>query len=255
MLRVWRGMEMRPHGGWGGRSRTARVKVGGGADGRVRVVVEGELEGERVKVRAAVAVLVVGWVWSASGQAIGVRFDREDYVVQPGASVAIQVSLDTTLAKGLYSYGEVLVYDPLAGRVVDLDSIVVPTELNFNGVEGPGALKHISDGAVGVKGTVDFFAQSTASYSGRVLATFKILPLAPGDYVLKLKPFNTLGPTESVFIGGDGTKLDDQIGFGSAQLHVIPEPSGMALMMWGGSVFLLKRSLRRLSSLRRAAHG
>jgi hypothetical protein len=187
------------------------------------------------------------------GQGIRIGFDQAAYTGRPGLPVAIGVELDSPVPAGLFSYGVVLFYDPVAGRVTDLNSIIVPPQLDFNGVAGPGAFKQVADGTAGAKGTVDFFAQSgTDAYTGRLLATFNFLPQTPGEYLLSLTLFNTLGPTESIFIAGDGSKLDDIIGFGTARLEVIPEPTSLALLMWGGLAIFLKRSLKLRHAPRRS---
>jgi hypothetical protein len=211
--------------------------------------------GTTVTVRGVIAILVWGCVLSAWGQGVKIRFNQAEYTARPSESVSLGVELESALSEGLFSYGVLLVYDPVMGGVVDAASILVPPALNFDGVRGPGAFKQIGSGTAGVKGTVDFFAQSAEYYTGTALATFTVTPETPGEYQLMLKLFNTLGPTESIFVAGDGSKLDDQIGFSEARLVVIPEPGCWALLVLGGTLMLSRRYIHRPFDARREAHG
>ena len=101
----------------------------------------------------------VSFVVSLLGQGvISVRFDREEYFLQPSSLAPVVVELGTVIPEGLFSFGVRLVYDPILGGVVSEDAILVPPALDYNGAQGPGALKAIGQGFAAVKGTVDALA-------------------------------------------------------------------------------------------------
>lgn len=181
--------------------------------------------------------------WSmALGQELAVRFSQSEYTAIPGAPFPVTVQLNGAIAAGLFSFGVKLVYDPQMGRVVDEASIQVPPQLDFNGVAGPAAFRAVGDGFAGVKGTVDALANPPQSYFGSVLAVFYLTGYSLGDDALRLEPFNTLGPSESIFVSGDGHVLDPFLHFEPAQLHFVPEPSSLYLLgLRGFAHYLMRR--------------
>ena len=50
-----------------------------------------------------------------------------------------------------------------------------------------------------------------------------------------------LGPTEEIFVAGDGTVLDPGISFGTTQVTVIPEPGRAVLALLGFVSVLMRR--------------
>lgn len=179
---------------------------------------------------------------SALGQGLAVGFSQPSFEARVGEATFIRVELSSTLPVGLFSYGVRLVFDPAEVLRVTPAGVNVPAELDFNGVRGPGALRQVGPGFAAVKGTVDFAADPVRYYSGVVLATFAVTPLRMEDCALSLELFRTLGPDEQVFVGGDGTKLDDTLRFGSARLWVVPEPSAAVLWLAGLTLVCVRRA-------------
>jgi hypothetical protein len=177
-----------------------------------------------------------------------VHFDQSRYTVSPGGTVQIGVVMESVPEVGLFSYGVRLVSGSLAG-VQGASGIVVPAPLDFNGVLGPGAIRLVENGAAGVKGTIDFFANPVQYYRGTLLATFLVKDLngtiGTSD-PLSLEIYRTLGGNESVFVDAAGSGMDSQIIFGSAVLDVVPEPRSQWLLLLSGVVIGLEASGRRL---------
>lgn len=194
----------------------------------------------RMRNGAILLGLVLG-VSSGLTDVLPVGFERLGYVAGLGEIIPVRVELKSTLPVGLFSYGLRLVYAPELGGVVDVTAISAPAELDFDGVAGPGARKEVGAGFGAIKGTVDFFADPARFYSGTLLATFNVSCNRLGDYLLALELYRTLGPTESVFVSGEGVSLDELLEWGTATLTVIPEPRTVVFLMLGiGCVWLLR---------------
>lgn len=175
-----------------------------------------------------------------------VRFDKSEYVVMPASHTAVKIELGSAIPEGLFSYGVRLVYDSILGRMVNEDDIFVPPPIDYNGAQGPGAIRAVGGGFAAVKGTVDALSIPAVYYAGTELVTFNVAALIPGDYTLSLELYRTLGPTESVFVSGSGVVLDSQLRFGTAVLHVVPEPASVFLVGSGLlGMLLLRRSRDR----------
>ena len=187
---------------------------------------------------------------SAVGQGtFRVRFDQTSYVVTPESTLTVGIVIDPTPLSGLFSYGMKVVFDEAFARVEAASAISVPPPLDFNGVLGPGADRSAGSGFGAVKGTVDFFLSPPQSYGGSLLANVSIKNLvneAGLTYPLSIEIYRTLGPSESVFVNGAGQALDSQVTFGSALVHVVPEPSGLVLMILGLAGGRLKQRVYRL---------
>lgn len=194
----------------------------------------------------AVTALLFAFPFFGSAQPVRIDFDQPHYQASLGTPIAIRTRLDAPVPAGLFSYGLRLVFDPRAGGLITEGGIITPAPLNFNGVEGPGALKSIETDNAAVKGTIDVFADPQVYFAGTDFVVFDISFSNPGEYELGLASFRTLGPTESIFVSGDGTDLDDLIQFGTATLTVVPEPGVARLVILGGFAwFLLDRVARR----------
>jgi hypothetical protein len=103
----------------------------------------------------------------------------------------------------------------------------------------------------GAKGSVDPAVLPPQGYADPTLVTFSMTDLsrtAGKSYQLRLGLFRTLGPTESVFVSGNGEKLDDELTFGTATVEIIPEPAGLFWMTMGGFLVMaaVKRSWARM---------
>jgi hypothetical protein len=161
-----------------------------------------------------------------------VRFDQSTYTILPEATVSVGVVIDPVPAVGLFSFGFKALFDEARARVESASSVSIPAPIDFNGVMGPGAMRTIQAGFAGVKGTIDFAVAPGMSYRGANLATILLKDLGNTvgtEYLLSLEIYRTLGPAETVFVGGDGAGLDGEIIFGSAVVHVVPEPRAVVL--------------------------
>lgn len=185
------------------------------------------------------ATLFLAGVLSASAQDFVIGFDRSDYYTTVDVPVSIRVSIDPLFPARLFSYGVKLVYSPSLGLVIDPADIIVPPYIDFNGVLGPGALRGTGEGFAGVKGTVDVFTEPGQGYGESLLATFVVNGEKLGDYAFLIELYNTLGPTESIFIDNTGKVWDRNIRFGFAQFHVVPEPGSAFLIALGSLALIL----------------
>jgi hypothetical protein len=201
-----------------------------------------------VKARKVVLATAYTFAFSAWAQTnYVVQFDRQLYEVKLGETFLVDVLYEPASLAGLYSYAVKLSFDEVKAKVADLSSIGVPPALDFNGVLGHGAYRATGPGFAGVKGTIDFFAQPLNYYPGSLLASFAVTDrsLTPGQYTLSLSGFNTLGPTESLFVDGQGQVLDSAISFGTATVRVVPEPAILCLISVGGLGLALSRRVLR----------
>jgi hypothetical protein len=169
----------------------------------------------------------------AHGQGFIVGFTQSVYEVEAGRLVTVPVEFKSTLPVGIFSYGIRFLHDPADAPFLSDLAVQVPVELDFDGVNGSGAAKYFGPAWGGVKGTVDFDANPIQYYTGTLLAVFQWTPAKPGTFALTLEILRTLGPTEQVFVAGDGSVLDSQLQFGSAHVIVIPEPSPLLLLGLG----------------------
>lgn len=177
-----------------------------------------------------------------------VRFDQNSYSITPGGTVSVGVVIDPAPEFGLFSYGLKVAFDEAWARVANASAITVPAPLDHNGVLGPGAIRLVQDGLAAVKGTVDFLASPPEFYSGTVLATIQLQDIGgqPGEsYPITLDIYQTLEPTESVFVTGAGETLDGFLDFGSAIVTIVPEPSTALLL--SPCIFLLWSAHQRRS--------
>jgi hypothetical protein len=176
---------------------------------------------------------------------VAVRFEQTSYQVVPNQAFTVNVFISPPV-NGLFSYGLRLAF-PSSAFSVASDAIVVPAPLDFNGVLGPGALKQVDLGGLGVKGTIRLDPLARA-YREALLATFNLDTKAvnPGqNFALGLEIFRTIGSTETVFVDGEGMPLDDRIAFGSAVVTIVPEPSCLRLLAWPMALTFASRCWRR----------
>lgn len=197
--------------------------------------------------------LLAAWAGScvltaAAQENYTLRFDQDVYVIQPGQSFEAKALLDPPPPGGLYSYAVKLQVDELKARVSSLSAITVPGALDYNGVLGRGAYRALGTGFAGVKGTVNFFAAPQEFYGAGELASFTLTDRSGmlGEYPVNLDGFNTLGPTESLFVTGRGEVLDRFLVFKPAVVRVVPEPATWSTSVFGGAVlWLWRRNGRR----------
>lgn len=191
-------------------------------------------------IRQIVAVLAALPLWGFAQGTITVRPESDGYFVSPGGELPITVVIEAADPVRLFSYGIRLDYDPaqFAARVTA--PVVVPLPIDFNGVEGSGALVGSGQGWVAVKGTVDISQVPLQAYAGGVLATFNLQSLGGtvGDSSeIRLSFFNTLGASETIFVDALGEALDHQITFRSGVITTIPEPSTTVFLLCGLAIF------------------
>ena len=154
-----------------------------------------------------------------------VRFDRERYDINPGETFAAQLLIDPVPTSGLFSFGVTVKFDATHSQVADASGITPVAPLDFNGVKGSGAIKSVAVDHAAAKGTVDFFQQPKEASQSALLATFLITDKSPGPYQLSAEFFNTLGPSEEIFVDGAGNVLDPQLTFGTALVNYRPQVS------------------------------
>jgi len=146
-----------------------------------------------------------------------IRFNQQNYVVQPGGTFEVQVLIAPVPVSGLFSFGVKLLVDPAAARINGASAIVVSEPFSYDGPRAAFPVTADGEGFAAVKGTTDFFDPARPVFMETVLATFILTDLGgPDTYVLQLESFNTLGATEQVFVDGGGVVLDQRLIFGDA---------------------------------------
>ncbi len=157
-----------------------------------------------------------------SRAAVVVDFSQEGYLATPGETVLLEVEIafDPGGPEDLFSYGVRLL--PASTNGLTVHSIAVPPELDFRGVFGPGAMIDPDPGVLGAWGTIDVSTTPLVPYTGSLLVTYELSLDSVGDFDFTLDFYRIIGPTENVFVSGDGTPLDTLITFGSTTVRVVP---------------------------------
>ena len=166
-------------------------------------------------------------------QAAMVRFEVPNYTVGLNGILDLNVLIEYEQGEptDLFSYGlRVEVLDPSATNFVSLE---LPLALNYDSVNGAPAVTDLSPAVLGAKGTIDVFDSGRTPYTGSLLATYQMQFVKVGTVNLKLHAYNTLGPSEELFVSGGGGVLDDFIVFKETEVTVIPEPSVVVTWMTG----------------------
>lgn len=200
-------------------------------------------ETKKLRLLQAVAAVAMAFLGTSFSNAATVAFDQPGYIVSVNTNLALEIGItyDTGEPTDLFSYG-VRIF-PVGTVPMTLKNIDVPPALDFLSVVGPPALRDIS--VLGVKGSVDAFANPLQFYFGSNIATFLVSFSQQGVYTLDLGFFNTAGPNEDIFVTGGGATLDQDIVFQSTVVTVIPEPSRAALAALGIVAVLFRRRQRR----------
>ncbi len=188
-----------------------------------------------------IILVILALVAVPAPASLTIGFDQSTYEAQPGQPFQVQVHLDADpntpgnqpVAAGLYSMG-VRVYgnDSLGFYTLGTDSIVVPPELDCDGFDGP-AEKASDLGSLGALGVLP--SEATEGYDGTLLMTVTLVPdssTGHGGFYSTL----TLGeffqnPSYDDFLDFACNSLDSQLEFGTAVVHVVPEPSGLFLIL------------------------
>jgi len=176
----------------------------------------------------------------AQARAVVVSLAPLQTVTELGAPLAIDVEIayqggePTTL----FSFGvRIDVSGP--GEVV-LDTLTAVPALDFFGTAGPGAFIDAAPGVLGIKGSVDVLG-AAPPHAGGTLARYVFSFAENGRYTLTPRAFNTLGPTEDIFVSGNGLSLDDSITFEPTSVTVVPEPGSASLLGVAGLAAMLRR--------------
>lgn len=168
----------------------------------------------------------------AAGAVIGFGTVPETVLVGETVTIPARITYESGETASLFSYGIVLLgVSSWLNRVTILET-EVPAGLNYNGVSGPGALRVSGTDFTGVKGTINLSGDPLVFYGGDTLVIFHLQFQEPGTYPLRLDFLNTLGPTEDIFVDGQGAVLDERIRFGNHSVTVlVPEPEGVGLLI------------------------
>jgi hypothetical protein len=215
------------------------------------------------KVRAGVLCVLLMSYATAPAIPILVGFDQDIYRISPGETFAVRVLFDWDgdpangeqphPPTGLFSMGVRVMFDSAQAVVGSYGDIVLPAELDGDGLGGP-APKDIGPGYAGAFGGADPFGQQ--GYADTWLATFMVTDLsvvAPGSYDLGLDFYYPRAGTQSNFTDYDGglpRELDPDITFGSAQVLVgqetgVPDSGATAILLGLGALglaWLMRRS-------------
>ena len=182
-----------------------------------------------------VAVCAVLALSSTAQAGIIVDFDQERYEVQPGEDFPVQILLDAdgeqlgmqSLANGLLSMGAMMTFESSNANIASTDMIVLPPELNSDGLAGP-AYKTVAPGSAGASGAL--ILSATEGYDGALLATITVTNLAPlgSEYELNLDVYRAVG--DNFVRYGEFQNFDSSVGFGSATVVVVPEPTTLGML-------------------------
>jgi hypothetical protein len=167
-------------------------------------------------------LFIVSCALPASAQTVvrRVEFSQNTFNAPPSREFETPVLIRPKPPAGLFSYGVVCNVQGNNG-VAGIVILAPAAALSFDGVLGTGPRGIIAEtGKYSVKGSVDVFSAAKAAHSGETLGTLTIAGLPSGNYTLSLASYNTLGPSESVFVDGNCRSLDSSLEFGSATLQV-----------------------------------
>jgi hypothetical protein len=181
-----------------------------------------------------------------------VHFDNSTYTVSSGGTFSVQILLDmdsTTAgdqvsADGLLSMGFKITYPGAKAEVTDSSVIVLPAELNSDGLGG-AAPKSFGAGYAGAAGALSLSA--TSGYKNPLLATVTIHDLAPANDSFTLTLGKYYSPGDNFVQYGQRQNFDSSIGFGTATVNVVPEPTTITLLGLGW-IILSRRRVRQVRS-------
>ncbi len=153
-----------------------------------------------------------------------VELPQGHYDVPASQEFTTLVRINPVPAAGLFSYGIICTVEGNNG-LTGIVAITPPSALAFDGVAGAG-MRGVSSltGKYTGKGSVDILLPQKNNHADSILGNLAIAGLPVGSYTLSLGIYNTLGPTESVFVDGQSRSLDPQITFGTATLTVADAP-------------------------------
>jgi hypothetical protein len=167
-------------------------------------------------------------LWHASAGSVNYRiaFPQSHYDVPGLQEFQIPIRINPLPAAGLFSYGLITTVEGDNG-LVGIVTMNPLADLAFDGVLGAGSRGVAAEtGKFSSKGSVNVFLPDKANHLDPVLGNLSVAGLPDGNYTLRLAPYNTLGPTETIFVDGLNRSLDPQLEFGSATVAVISAPTG-----------------------------
>lgn len=174
---------------------------------------------------ASVCWLLSAGLSLAQTQRHQVRFAEAHYLLAPGENLRTPVLIDPLPAEGLFSYGVIATVRG-ENNLVGVVNLTPRPTLAFDGPRGPGNQTASATGVFSGKGSVDLLLPAKSPHRETTLAELSLGVLPEGIYQLDLALYNTLGPTESVFVDGRHRSLDPLLDFGSALLEVVSTPEG-----------------------------
>jgi hypothetical protein len=155
-----------------------------------------------------------------------VEFAKATYTILAGQEFQTTIGLNPFPAPGLFSYGLIVTVEGNNG-LIGITSMTPQPALAFDGVMGPGSRGVSAEaGKFSAKGSVNILLPEKPNHSEPTLGTLTVAGLPEGSYTLRLATYNTLGPTETVFVDGLCRPLDSDLQFGTAALTVAGRPQG-----------------------------
>lgn len=155
-----------------------------------------------------------------------VEFPKPHYDVPGLQEFQIPIRINPLPASGLFSYGLICTVEGNNGLTGIVTMAPLP-DLVFDGIHGAGSRGVVAEtGRFSGKGSVNMFRADKGNHLDTNIGELTVAGLPDGDYTLRLAPYNTLGPTESIFVDGQSRSLDPVLAFGSATVSVISVPTG-----------------------------
>ncbi len=171
-------------------------------------------------------LLLVGGFAFVHGQTVTVGFPEPAYQIPLGQEFQAPVRMHPMPQYGLFSYGLIVTVEGSNG-LIGITTLTPKLLLDFDGINGSGSRGiTAASGRFTSKGTANMFPSDKPNHTEADLGTVNIADLPDGNYTLRLAPYNTLGPTESVFVDGQCRSLDQQLAFGTATLIVTSNSGG-----------------------------
>ncbi len=173
----------------------------------------------------------------ASAQSIGhsIGFSQSGFESSPFVEFHTPILIDPVPSPGIFSYGLICSLQGSNG-LVGIVTMDPAADLGFDGPFGPGVRGiNAETGLFSAKGSVDALAVGRPMHMAATLGSLTIAGLPEGNYTLRLASYNTLGPTETIFVDGLNRPLDPLLNFGTATLRVqsvstpVPQASVTAL--------------------------
>jgi hypothetical protein len=181
-----------------------------------------------------------------------IAFDKTRYEVGAGETFEVQVLIAPPPPDGLFSFGIRVVLGRSAS-VVGAVGIRTAETLAHDGPRLNAPVVAVGESFAATKGTADFLDARRPNATNAILATFLVQDNGGEPYELGLNVFNTLGPTEQIFVDSKGQVLDSQIVFGSA--HVVRRVPGGALEVFAASDPILNRQSGLFEQVVRVRNG